>query len=172
MRSIEERFSMALHSTARAWRQAVDRRLKDLGVGQAGWMAIAMIAKADKPMSQTELAQSLNVEDPTMVSMIDRLAKAGFIVRVPSETDRRVKLIELTETGMQLYGKVKTEADAFRAEFLAQIDPQKLLAATEVLETLQASADSLTAEPTADPRAADSPAADSSGAVSPADPSS
>ncbi|WP_240162259.1 MarR family winged helix-turn-helix transcriptional regulator [Glaciimonas sp. PAMC28666] len=169
---------MALHSTARAWRQALDRRLKDLGVGQAGWMAIATIAKADKPMSQTELAQSLNVEDPTMVSMIDRLAKAGFIVRVPSETDRRVKLIELTETGMQLYGKVKTEADAFRAEFLAQIDPQKLLAATEVLETLQASADSLAAgspaavSPAAVSSAAVSSAAVSSAAVSSGDPSS
>lgn len=141
MPSIEERFSMALHSTARSWRQALDRRLKDLGVGQAGWMAIAVIAKAVQPMSQTELANSLGVEDPTMVSMIDRLAKAGFIVRVPSETDRRVKLIELTESGMQLYGKVKTEADAFRAEFLAQIDPHKLLVATEVLETLQAASE-------------------------------
>ncbi|MBB5200650.1 hypothetical protein HNR39_002492 [Glaciimonas immobilis] len=35
---------------ARAWRQALDRRLKDLGVGQAGWMAIAVIAKAAQPM--------------------------------------------------------------------------------------------------------------------------
>ena len=30
--SIEDRFSAALHNTARSWRQALDRRLKDLGV--------------------------------------------------------------------------------------------------------------------------------------------
>ena len=46
-------------------------------------MAIAVIAKAYQPMFQTELAHRLGVEDPTMVSMIDRVAKAGFIVRVP-----------------------------------------------------------------------------------------
>lgn len=140
--SIEERFSTALHNTARSWRQALDRRLKDLGVGQASWMAIAVIAKARQPLSQTELAHRLAVEDPTMVAMIDRLVKAGFVSRVPSQTDRRVKLVVLTTAGNQLYRRVKTEADAFRAEFLANIDANKLRAATELLETLQAAAES------------------------------
>lgn len=142
MVSIEERFSSALHSTARAWRQALDRRLKDLGVGQASWLAIAVIAKSKHPLSQTELAQRLTVEDPSMVSMIDRLVKAGLVSRLASQTDRRVKLVVLTTAGIQLYGKVKTEADAFRKEVLANIDPVKLQAATELLEALQASAES------------------------------
>jgi len=139
--TIEERFSAALHHTARCWRQALDRRLKDLGVGQAGWMAIAIIAKAGEPLSQTELAHRLGVEDPSMVAMIDRLVKAGFVLRVPSQTDRRIKLIVLTQEGEQLYGKVKTAADAFRAELFAGIDTQKLQAATELLESLQAAAE-------------------------------
>jgi MarR family transcriptional regulator for hemolysin len=138
--TIEERFSTALHKTARSWRQALDRRLKHLGVGQAGWMAIAVIAKASHPLSQTELAHWLTLEDPTVVAMIDRLVKAGYVSRVPSPTDRRVKLVVLTTAGNELYGKVKTEADACRAEFLANIDADKLRAATELLETLQAAA--------------------------------
>jgi MarR family transcriptional regulator for hemolysin len=140
--SIEERFSAALHHTARCWRQALDRRLKDLGVGQASWMAIAVIAKESDPLSQTELADRLAVEDPTMVAMIDRLVKAGFVLRIPSQTDRRIKLVVLTPAGKQLYRKVKTEADAFRAELLGSIDAKKLRAATELLETLQKAAES------------------------------
>jgi MarR family transcriptional regulator for hemolysin len=135
--SIEERFSAALHNTARSWRQALDRRLKNLGVGQAGWMAIAVIAKASQPLSQTELAHSLAVEDPTMVTMIDRLVKAGLVSRVLSESDRRVKLVVLTKAGTQLYAKVKTEADAFRKELLGKIDRKKLQSVTELLESLQ-----------------------------------
>lgn len=142
MLSIEERFSAALYNTARVWRLALDRRLKNLGVGQAGWMTIAVIAKASHPLSQTELAHNLGVEASTMVPMIDRLVKAGFISRVPSAIDRRVKLIVLTMAGTALYGKVKTEADAFRADFLAPIDPDKLRATTEFLETLHAAAES------------------------------
>jgi MarR family transcriptional regulator for hemolysin len=45
MTDLDERFSGALHSTSRAWRQAVDKRLKYLGMSQASWMTIAIAAK-------------------------------------------------------------------------------------------------------------------------------
>jgi|SRR6185312_11144178 len=138
----QERFSAALHNTARTWRQALDRRLKDLGVGQAGWVAIAAIAKSEEPLSQTELADRLAVEDPTMVTMLDRLAKAGFVTRLPSETDRRVKLVALTAEGNKLYAKVRKEAEAFRQTLLADVDLKKLRMATELLEAMQKAAKS------------------------------
>ncbi len=137
MSDLEERFSSALHSTSRAWRQAVDKRLKYLGVSQASWMTIAVAAKARWPLSQSELADRLAVEGATMVAMIDRLVKAGLVTREPSTTDRRVKRILLTDAGNLLYDKVKAEAAAFRKELLADIDPRKLLAATELLESLE-----------------------------------
>jgi MarR family transcriptional regulator for hemolysin len=137
MADLEERFSSALYNTSRACRQALDRRLKYLGVSQASWMTIAVVAKAHEPLSQSELAQGLGVEGATMVAMVDRLVKAGFVLREPSATDRRVKRVVLTAAGTALYNKVRTEAIAFRKELLAGIDPKKLLAATELLENLQ-----------------------------------
>jgi MarR family transcriptional regulator for hemolysin len=137
MPELEERFSAALHNTSRAWRQALDRRLKYLGVSQASWMTIAVAAKARQPLSQSELAESLGVEGATMVAMVDRLVKAGFVIREPSTTDRRVKRILLTQTGNLLYDKVRAEAVTFRKELLADVDPKKLLAATELLEGLE-----------------------------------
>jgi MarR family transcriptional regulator for hemolysin len=137
MIELEERFSGALHNTSRAWRQALDRRLKYLGVSQASWMTIAVAAKAPEPLSQSELAESLGVEGATMVAMVDRLVKAGFVVREPSTTDRRIKRILLTQTGNLLYDKVREEAATFRQELLANVDPEKLLAATELLEGLE-----------------------------------
>ncbi len=136
MTDVEERFSATLHSTSRAWRQALDRRLKHLGMSQASWMTIAVAARAPHPLSQSELADSLAVEGATMVAMVDRLVKAGLVQREPSATDRRVNLVRLTEAGSLLYGKVKAEADAFRKELLAGIDAKHLLAATELLEKL------------------------------------
>ncbi|MCE4539197.1 MarR family transcriptional regulator [Pelomonas sp. P7] len=138
MPTTEERFSLALHNTARIWRQAIDRRLKDLGVGQAGWLAIANVAKSKEPLSQIELANRLGVEGPSVVALVDRLVKAGLVQRVPSETDRRIKHVVLTEAGRQLYAKVKTAADAYRVELLGGIDKSRLQAATELLEELQA----------------------------------
>ena len=140
MSSPEERFSHALHNTARTWRLAVDRRLKDLGLSQAGWMTIAMAAKADDPLSQIELAQRLGVEGSTMVAMIDRLMKSGLLERQPSPTDRRVRLVVVTEAGNKLYQRVKAEAEALRKELMAGIDPEHLRIATALLEHLERAA--------------------------------
>lgn len=137
MDDLEERFSNALHGTARSWRQAVDRRLKYLGVSQASWMTIAVAAKAGSPLSQSELADRLAVEGATMVAMVDRLVKAGFVVREASTTDRRIKHVVITPAGYALFETVKTEAAAVRRELLSKIDPQHLKTATAVLEALQ-----------------------------------
>jgi len=134
---LEERFASALHGTARAWRQAIDRRLKYLGVSQAGWLTIAVAAKAREPLSQSELADKLAVEGATMVAMVDRLVKAGLVKREPSTADRRIKRVVVTEAGYRLFDAVKTEAAAVRKELLSKLDPRKLEAATEVLEALQ-----------------------------------
>jgi MarR family transcriptional regulator for hemolysin len=143
MSEIDERFSAALHNTSRAWRQALDRRLKFLGVSQASWMTIAVAAKARGPLSQSELADRLDVEGATMVAMVDRLVKAGLVVREPSTTDRRVKRVVLTAAGNLLYDRVRAEATAFRRELLANVEPKKLLVATELLEGLQGTIDEL-----------------------------
>ena len=70
--------------------------------------------------------------------MVDRLVTAGLVLRVPSALDRRVKLIRLTDAGQALYAKVKQRADVFRSDLLSDVDPAALLAATTLLEKLQA----------------------------------
>src|ERR1700744_5565710 len=137
MSDLEERFSDALHSTSRSWRQAVDRRLKYLGVSEASWMTIAFAAKARSPLSQSELADKLGVEGATMVAMIDRLVKAGLVNPESSTTDRGAQRVVLTPAGMKIYEKVKAEAAALRKDLLADTDQKKLLIATELLEGLQ-----------------------------------
>jgi MarR family transcriptional regulator for hemolysin len=135
--SPEERFSYALHTTARQWRAALDRRMKDLGISQSGWLAIAYIAKADTPLSQSELAALLSVEAATVVSTVDKLEKAGLVTRVVCESDRRVKHLELTEAGQGIYRKVRGKADEMRSQLLSGIAPDKLALTTEILEKLQ-----------------------------------
>ena len=141
MSALDERFSAALHGAARQWRLLLDRRLRGLGMSQAGWMTIAIAAKAKAPLSQSELAASVGVEGATLVSMLDRLARAGLVERVPSDTDRRVKRVKVTAAGMELYEQVKREGLAVRKELLAGVDPAALLAATELLEALGARLD-------------------------------
>jgi MarR family transcriptional regulator, transcriptional regulator for hemolysin len=135
---LSERFADALHATARAWRLGLDARLKNLGIGQAGWLAIAAIAKSKPELSQRAIADRLGVEAASMVAMIDRLENLGLVVRMPCPSDRRVKLVRLTASGRQLHGKVQAEANAFRAHVLAGIDPAQLEQVTGLLGVLDA----------------------------------
>jgi MarR family transcriptional regulator for hemolysin len=135
---LHDRFSSALHGTARTWRLALDKRLKNLGIGQSGWITIAMAAKAPEPLSQRALADQVGVEGPSMVSMLDRLERDGFVVRTASPLDRRVKLVQLTDAGRRVFDEVRLEADAMRTALLDGVDRQALAVATDLLELLRA----------------------------------
>ena len=100
-------------------------------------MTIAIAAKSDPALSQSELAEKLGVEGATMVAMVDRLVRAGLVQREASTTDRRVKRVILTPAGAELYGSLKVEATQLLQEMLNDSDAQKLLGATEFLEQLQ-----------------------------------
>jgi MarR family transcriptional regulator for hemolysin len=134
---LDERFENALRNTATAWRQAVDRRLRRLGVNRMIWMTIAASTQARLPLSQSALADTLAVSRASMVDTIDRLVKNGLVKRESSASDRRLKRIVVTEAGAQLYSLLKGEVAAVRRQMLAIVELEKLVHLTELLETLQ-----------------------------------
>ena len=134
---LEQRFTQALQGGSRAWRFALERRLKARGITQAGWSALAQVAAAAEPPSQRELARQLGVDGATLVATIDRLVAAGWVERLPSKDDRRVKRVALTAKGRTMAEKVGEDAALLRQAIAARIDAGRIAAASEVLEELQ-----------------------------------
>ncbi|WP_067703054.1 MULTISPECIES: MarR family winged helix-turn-helix transcriptional regulator [unclassified Erwinia] len=132
----ELNFSRLLHMTAHAWRQAIDRRMKDSGLSMSSWLAVVAIAAEEAPMSQKELAHRLGLEDASVVPLIDRLVRQQLVERIQPEEDRRKRLLHLTFKGGKLYEKLKIEADNLRSELLTDINPQDLAVAERVLQRL------------------------------------
>jgi MarR family transcriptional regulator for hemolysin len=134
---LDERFENALRDAATAWRQAVDRRLRHLGVNQVSWMTIAAATQARSPLSQSMLADSLAVSRGYMVQTIDRLVKSGLVKRQSSASDRRLRRIVITDAGVHLYSVLKDDVAAVRRQVLANIELERLLQLTDLLETLR-----------------------------------
>ena len=134
---LDERFENALRNTATAWRQAVDRRLRRLGVSRAGWMTIAAAMQARSPMSQSILADGLAISRASMVKIIDCLVKNGLVKRESAASDRRLKRVVVTEAGAHLYFLLKDEVAAVRRQMLAIVELENLVHLTELLEKLQ-----------------------------------
>ncbi len=62
-------------------------------------MAVAAIARHHQPLSQSELAQELGVESPTIVPLINRTVALGTVERVTTDRDKRKRLLVVTDRG-------------------------------------------------------------------------
>ncbi len=129
-------FSHLLYLTAHHWRLAVNRRLKNLGMSQASWVAVSAIARNEQPLSQSELAQELGVESATIVPLINRLVELELVERVKPDSDKRKRLLVATAKGMALFHQVKAVADDLREEILTAITPEEREQTHRILEKL------------------------------------
>ena len=112
--------------------------MKDLGVSQSGWMAIALAAKSSRPQSQIELANAMGIEGPSMVAVMDKLSKDGFITREPSPTDRRVKLVSMTSKANAIMDEVGVVGQKLRDDMLvdlSQKEREQLVAALSTMKS-------------------------------------
>lgn len=71
----------------------------ELGISQAGLRALLAIDPAD-PRPMRDLARSMNCDASYVTAMIDDLEQAGYARRRPASTDRRVKVVVLTDAGI------------------------------------------------------------------------
>jgi MarR family transcriptional regulator, transcriptional regulator for hemolysin len=133
---LDERFEKALRSTAMAWRQAVDRRLRRLGVSRVSWMTMAAATQARAPLSQSMLADTLAISPASLVQTIDRLVRDGLVKRESSASDRRRKCIVVTDAGIDLCTLINAEVAVLRRQVLTGIELVKLVQLTELLEKL------------------------------------
>jgi DNA-binding MarR family transcriptional regulator len=87
--------------------------LKKAGISEInppqGRILFALWKKDEIPI--TELAGKTLLSKSTLTSMLDRLAEAGFIIRIPSEKDRRTILIKRTEKDRRLESKYAQVSD-------------------------------------------------------------
>jgi DNA-binding MarR family transcriptional regulator len=71
--------------------------LAPLGLGQRGFCVLS--AAIDAEYTQTELAGMIGLDKTTMVVTVDELERKGLAERLPSPTDRRARVIKVTDAG-------------------------------------------------------------------------
>jgi len=87
---------------------------KDLGV--------LRVLSRKEPMSQLQVAQTLDIDRTTMVALLDGLERQGIVTRHPDPEDRRRNLVELTTAGSEIYEAAEGVRKAMEVEFLAPIE--------------------------------------------------
>lgn len=131
-------FGFLLTETARLFRKLLDRRLQPLGLSRAQWSVLAILANRDG-LSQSQLAEILEVEKTTTGRLIDHVQKRGWIERRPIPGDRRLWGIYLTEQARPLIAEVEAVVLGTRMDVLDGLSPTQRQALSQALLTVKAS---------------------------------
>jgi DNA-binding MarR family transcriptional regulator len=84
-----------VHDVARLMRVAYDRRARSLGLTRSQWWVLNHLY-FNEGITQSALADLLDVEKPTLGRLLDRLEVKGWIARQADRHDRRAKRVYLT----------------------------------------------------------------------------
>jgi len=93
---LSRNFGFILNDVARLLRTSFDRRVRQLGLTRSQWWVLTFLFRNDG-VTQSELAEMLEIEKPTLGRLIDRLEAKGWVRRAADAKDRRAWRVHLTD---------------------------------------------------------------------------
>ncbi len=133
-----------IFATAHQLACAMNEHLQELGITHRQWEVLAWLS-FEGELSQTELAERMGIESPTLVGVLDRMERDEWIKRVPSDTDRRKKIIHPTERVEPVWTKMVEAGLNVRAKATAGLSEEQLSLLRDMLSTMR---DNLASGPT------------------------
>lgn len=132
-----DNLGLLITETARAWRSELDRRLKPLGLSRARWVVLLHLSRGGDGLVQKELARRVGIEGPTLVGLLDRMARDGWIERRRSSDDRRSNRVFLSRRALAIMREINHEAAELRREIFRDLKEEDLDTCFQVLTTLK-----------------------------------
>ncbi len=132
----ELRLGFLIHDVSRLRRSAFDRCLKPMSVTRSQWWVLAHLSRQDG-MTQSQLAEELDLGKVAVGGLIDRLEKGGLLRREADATDRRVNRVFLQPTSKQLITKMRKLNHRMNAQILAGISDAKLETSAVTLDAMK-----------------------------------
>jgi len=94
---LKESIGLLLKTSAKTWEKAADIELRErFGLAGAKWKVIVALS-VKEGITQKHIADMVFVEAPTLVPVIDRMEKEGYLTRQADPRDRRNNLIFMTK---------------------------------------------------------------------------
>jgi DNA-binding MarR family transcriptional regulator len=132
----ELRLGFLIHDVSRLRRSAFDRCLKPLNVTRSQWWVLAYLSREDG-MTQTQLAEELDLGKVAIGGLIDRLERSGLVRRGADAIDRRVKRVYLEPKSKQLINRMRKVSHRMNEQILDGLADAKLEVAANTLDAMK-----------------------------------
>jgi DNA-binding MarR family transcriptional regulator len=87
----------------------------------------------DKQPLMKEVAESFDITPPSATSLVDTLAKVGFVKRLEDPNDRRIKRIVITKKGENMLEQRQKEVADHMRKKLEKLNESELESLTKIL---------------------------------------
>lgn len=120
------------------FQQGVQEVFSSFGLHRGEFDVLATLRRTGEPyrLTPTELSNALMVSSGGMTSRLDRLEKAGLVVRQPDPSDRRGSQVGLTEEGLRLADEIVTEHVSNEHRLLDALGEAEQVALADLLREL------------------------------------
>ncbi|NUW43777.1 MarR family winged helix-turn-helix transcriptional regulator [Nonomuraea rhodomycinica] len=112
----ETDLSFLLDHTSHVLRTRMAAALAEIGL--TARMHCVLVHALEEERTQIQLAELGDMDKTTMVVTVDALEKAGYAERRPSSTDRRARIIAVTEAGAAVARRSQEIVDGVHREAL------------------------------------------------------
>jgi len=122
-------------TAAHAMACAMNDELAVHGITFRQFEVLAWLSR-ERELSQSDLAERMRIEAPTLVGVLDRMERDGWIQRIPDDNDRRKKLIRPTDRVMPAWAQMVACGEAVRARATRGLSEEQLTALRETLSAI------------------------------------
>ena len=111
--------------TAQGYHRTLNDELAPHGITYRQFQVLAWLMLVGD-LAQTDLAARMMIEPPTLVGILDRMEKSGWISRCECTEDRRRKLIHLNPGAEEVWSKMVEVAKRVRAQATEGFTPDEV----------------------------------------------
>ncbi|SOC82929.1 DNA-binding transcriptional regulator, MarR family [Ensifer adhaerens] len=134
---LEQFLPYLLNQAAEATSHSFQAAYRDLyGMTRTQWRVMANLGKFGS-MTAKDICVISHIEKTKVSRSVTALESAGFLLRTPSEDDRRAEFLSLTDRGMTVFREIGKRANTFDAQLRAELGEtaaQELVKALEFLK--------------------------------------
>lgn len=134
---LDQSIGLWLVLTADAFKRAISEEVSPHGITFRQCQVLGSLAYFG-PLSQTALAETMHIEPPTLVGILDRMQRDGLIRRESCVDDRRKKLIHPTDAAQPIWSQILQCGRRVRQRASQGFTDDQLKMLQEMLETVRA----------------------------------
>ncbi len=135
-----------LHDTGRLMRKLFDQKARHIELSRSQWRVLVLLSRLPG-IKQAALAEHLEIEPITLSRQIDRMEDAGWVRREQDPSDRRVRLLYITEQALPVMDKLKAMALQLNAQAVDGLSAGEVEAFVRTMQKIRANLSDKTIAP-------------------------